>query len=127
MTTAYAVFAHQGKGVWPYAINRITTRDGEVLYERGGSGPGRVASRARGRRDAGCHGLGGRLGHRQEGEAGDRPVYGKTGTSQNFRDAWFIGLTADLVTGVWVGNDNRAPHGQGDRRLAAGRHLARFH
>jgi membrane peptidoglycan carboxypeptidase len=39
----------------------------------------------------------------------DRPVYGKTGTSQNFRDAWFIGLTSDLVTGVWVGNDDNAP------------------
>jgi penicillin-binding protein 1A len=39
----------------------------------------------------------------------DRPVYGKTGTSQNFRDAWFIGLTGDMVTGVWVGNDNDAP------------------
>jgi penicillin-binding protein 1A len=39
----------------------------------------------------------------------DRPVYGKTGTSQNFRDAWFIGLTGDLVTGVWVGNDDNAP------------------
>jgi penicillin-binding protein 1A len=39
----------------------------------------------------------------------DRPVYGKTGTSQNFRDAWFIGLTRDVVTGVWVGNDDNAP------------------
>jgi membrane peptidoglycan carboxypeptidase len=39
----------------------------------------------------------------------DRPVYGKTGTSQNFRDAWFIGLTSDLVTGVWVGNDDNTP------------------
>jgi penicillin-binding protein 1A len=39
----------------------------------------------------------------------DSPVYGKTGTSQNFRDAWFIGLTSDLVTGVWVGNDDNAP------------------
>jgi len=39
----------------------------------------------------------------------DRPVYGKTGTSQNFRDAWFVGLASDLVTGVWVGNDDNAP------------------
>ncbi len=39
----------------------------------------------------------------------DRPVAGKTGTSQNFRDAWFIGLTAQLVTGVWVGNDDNKP------------------
>src|SRR5262249_38602471 len=39
----------------------------------------------------------------------DRPVYGKTGTSQNFRDAWFIGFTNDMVTGVWVGNDDNTP------------------
>jgi penicillin-binding protein 1A len=39
----------------------------------------------------------------------DRPAAGKTGTSQNFRDAWFIGLTAQLVTGVWVGNDDNKP------------------
>jgi penicillin-binding protein 1A len=39
----------------------------------------------------------------------DRPVAGKTGTSSDFRDAWFIGLTRDLVAGVWVGNDDGAP------------------
>jgi penicillin-binding protein 1A len=37
-----------------------------------------------------------------------RPQAGKTGTSQNFRDAWFLGFTADLVTGVWMGNDDGA-------------------
>jgi penicillin-binding protein 1A len=39
----------------------------------------------------------------------DRPAAGKTGTSQEFRDAWFVGFTAELVTGVWVGNDDAAP------------------
>jgi penicillin-binding protein 1A len=39
----------------------------------------------------------------------NRPQAGKTGTSQNFRDAWFVGFTADLVTGVWMGNDNARP------------------
>src|SRR5258707_7753436 len=34
---------------------------------------------------------------------------GKTGTSQDFRDAWFIGYTANLVTGVWLGNDDNSP------------------
>jgi penicillin-binding protein 1A len=38
-----------------------------------------------------------------------RETAGKTGTSQDFRDAWFVGYSADLVVGVWVGNDNRAP------------------
>ena len=40
---------------------------------------------------------------------GDRPVAGKTGTSQDFRDAWFVGYSADLVVGVWVGNDAYTP------------------
>ena len=38
-----------------------------------------------------------------------RPAAGKTGTSQDFRDAWFIGYTGDLVTGVWMGNDDSSP------------------
>src|SRR5262249_20617354 len=37
------------------------------------------------------------------------PVAGKTGTSQDFRDAWFIGFTSQLVTGVWLGNDDNTP------------------
>ena len=39
----------------------------------------------------------------------DRPAAGKTGTSQDFRDAWFIGFSADLITGIWMGNDNGKP------------------
>ena len=39
----------------------------------------------------------------------ERPTAGKTGTTQDYHDAWFVGFTADLVTGVWVGNDNAAP------------------
>ncbi|MBV9694423.1 MAG: hypothetical protein JO261_12050 [Alphaproteobacteria bacterium] len=39
----------------------------------------------------------------------DRPSAGKTGTSQDFRDAWFVGFTADLVCGVWIGNDDNTP------------------
>ena len=39
----------------------------------------------------------------------DRPAAGKTGTSQDYRDAWFIGFTADLVVGVWLGNDDGEP------------------
>jgi penicillin-binding protein 1A len=38
-----------------------------------------------------------------------RPAGGKTGTSQNYRDAWFVGYTANLVTGIWFGNDNGKP------------------
>jgi penicillin-binding protein 1A len=41
---------------------------------------------------------------------------GKTGTSQDFRDAWFIGYTSHLVTGVWLGNDDNSPTAKGHRR-----------
>lgn len=108
MTGAYATFANQGNGVWPFGIERITARDGTVLYERQGSGPGMVASAASVRKMLDV--MGATVDHGTARKAKlDRPVYGKTGTSQNFRDAWFIGLTSDLVTGVWVGNDDNAP------------------
>jgi len=42
----------------------------------------------------------------QRGDMGDRPVAAKTGTSQDWRDAWFVGYSADFVTGVWLGNDD---------------------
>ena len=48
-------------------------------------------------------------------------VAGKTGTSQRFRDAWFIGYSEDLVTGVWMGNDNGLPM----KRVTGGGHPAR--
>jgi penicillin-binding protein 1A len=43
------------------------------------------------------------------GRLDERPTAGKTGTTQDFRDAWFVGFTADLVCGVWIGNDNNTP------------------
>jgi len=108
MTGAYATFANQGNGVWPFGIERISARDGTVLYERQGSGPGRVASAASVRKMLDVMAATVEDGTARKAKI-DRPVYGKTGTSQNFRDAWFIGLTGDLVTGVWVGNDDNAP------------------
>jgi penicillin-binding protein 1A len=94
--------------VWPFGIERIAARDGTVLYERQGSGPGPVASAASVRKMLDVMAATVENGTARKAKI-DRPVYGKTGTSQNFRDAWFIGLTSDLVTGVWVGNDDNAP------------------
>jgi penicillin-binding protein 1A len=108
MTGAYATFANQGNGVWPFGIERISARDGTVLYERQGSGPGPVASGPAVRKMLDVMAATVEDGTAKRAKL-DRPVYGKTGTSQNFRDAWFIGLTGDMVTGVWVGNDNNAP------------------
>jgi penicillin-binding protein 1A len=108
MTGAYATFANRGQGVLPYGITRIATRQGQVLYQRQGSGLGAVASPAAVREmlDVLSATVDWGTGH---GAQIDRPAAGKTGTSQNYHDAWFIGLTSSLVTGVWVGNDDNKP------------------
>ena len=108
LTSVYAVIANGGIGVWPYGIDTIHDADGRLLYSRSGSGPGRVASRQH------TSALTGMLVDVVEHGTGraarlPRPAAGKTGTSQNYRDAWFVGFTADLVTGVWMGNDDGRP------------------
>jgi penicillin-binding protein 1A len=108
MTAAYATFANRGQGVLPYGITRIQTRDGKILYEREGSGLGTVASPIAVREMLDVMTATVDWGTGKHAQI-DRPAAGKTGTSQNFRDAWFIGLTAQLVTGVWVGNDDNKP------------------
>ena len=108
MTGAYAAFDNRGNGVWPYGIAQILDSQGNVLYKRDGSGPRQVV---------GAHAASEMLDMMQAvvlsgtGRAAvlDRPVAGKTGTSQDYRDAWFIGFTAELTTGVWVGNDDNTP------------------
>ncbi len=109
LTNAYVPFANGGFGVIPHAVLEIKSRDGEVLYQRKGGGAGQVmASRDVGNMNdmlsetmRSGTGRGARLAQRESA--------GKSGTSQSFRDAWFVGYTADLVTGVWVGNDDSSP------------------
>ena len=107
MTAVYGSFANGGFGVWPYGIEEVLDGEGRVLFRRQGSGPGRVIKESL----AGA--MNAMLAHALEKGTGklaafNRPVAGKTGTSQNFRDAWFIGYSADLIAGVWMGNDNQA-------------------
>jgi penicillin-binding protein 1A len=108
MTAAYATFANKGQGVLPYGITKIQTRSGKLLYQREGSGLGAVASPVAVREMLDVMTATVDWGTGKHAQI-DRPAAGKTGTSQNFRDAWFIGLTAQLVTGVWVGNDDNKP------------------
>jgi len=108
MTGAYATFANKGQGVLPYGITRIATRDGQVLYQRQGSGLGTVASPTAVREMVDVMSATVDWGT-GKGAQIDRPAAGKTGTSQNYHDAWFIGITGQLVTGVWVGNDDNSP------------------
>ena len=108
LVAAYAPFANGGLGVWPYGIVEITDTGGRTLYRRAGSGPGRVASPAQ---VVAMNDMLSAVIASGTGRAADigRPAAGKTGTSQSFRDAWFVGYTADLVTGVWMGNDDGQP------------------
>ena len=108
LTGAYAAFANGGSGVLPHAVEKVTDDGGTVLYERMGGGPGEVA----------LPWLVAELDSMMVDVIGygtgkaaklDRPAAGKTGTSQDFRNAWFIGFTADFVTGVWFGNDDNSP------------------
>ncbi|MBF0252123.1 MAG: PBP1A family penicillin-binding protein, partial [Alphaproteobacteria bacterium] len=110
LTAAYGAFATGGDGVWPYAITEIQDAAGKPLYVRSGGGPGRVIP-------AGHAGainamLSAVIDHPDgTGRAAklDRPAAGKTGTSQDHRDALFVGYTPDLIAGVWMGNDNGTP------------------
>ena len=109
MTSAFAPFANGGRAVLPHVITRIIARDGRIVYERKGDGMGYVInSSSLGAmnlmmRDVVVEGT----GRRAQIEGQD--IAGKTGTSQDYRDAWFIGYSSYLVCGVWVGNDDNSP------------------
>lgn len=105
---AYAPFANGGRAAEPHAILEIRDTQGRVLYRRSGSSaPAVIAAGPL----AAMNTLLAATIARGTGRAAqlDRPAGGKTGTSQDHRDAWFVGFTAELVLGVWVGNDDAAP------------------
>jgi penicillin-binding protein 1A len=109
MTTAFTPFANGGRAVEPYIVNRILSRDGTVLYTRGGDGLGQVI----GDRELGDMNAMMRqvilTGTGTKARFDGQDMGGKTGTSQDYRDAWFVGYTPYLVTGVWMGNDDNTP------------------
>jgi penicillin-binding protein 1A len=108
MTAGYATFAAGGRRAAPHSVLEIRRPNGEVIYARARNAPrpqqvvpestiadlnhmmSQVVSNGTGRR----------------AQLGFTPQAGKTGTTQNHRDAWYVGYTAHLVTGVWFGNDD---------------------
>ena len=110
LTSAYGVFANGGFGIWPYAINEIKNSDGQAIYIRSGSGIGRMVKpeHVKQMRSMLERVIAGKKGTGKKARLGYLAA-GKTGTSQGYRDAWFIGFTPNLITGVWVGNDDSSP------------------
>jgi penicillin-binding protein 1A len=105
LTVAYAAVANGGVVIWPHGIARIMDRDGKVLYERmTNMSPRKVLS------SFAVKSMDGLLkAVIKEGtgvKAGLVNAAGKTGTSQGFRDAWFIGYRNGLTLGIWLGNDD---------------------
>ena len=128
MVSAYSTFANQGVYIKPVMVNRIEDKNGTVLYQNvpetrdvlskeaayvtvnllegvtmGGSGIRLRGTWAKGRTD---------YERAVTGYPYDfkNPIAGKTGTTQNQSDGWFMGMVPDLVTGVWVGAEDRAVH-----------------
>ncbi len=119
LTGAYAIVANGGYRVWPHGINEIRDRDGALLYKRRSDGAGRVI--AAGHVEA-LNDMLAAVVSWGTGRAArlDRIAAGKTGTSQGYRDAWFVGYTPDLIAGVWFGNDDaRSMDGMTGGSLAA--------
>ncbi len=109
MTTAYTTIANGGLKVFPYAITEIQDAEGELYYKRRRNKrhqrvvePEHIAMLTQIMRSVVQNGTG-------RGANPGFPVAGKTGTSQEYRDAWFIGFSDELIVAVWVGNDDNSP------------------
>lgn len=108
LTTAYASIANGGYAVWPYAIEEIYNRDGFQLYQRESTDKTQILD------PVAVLELTQMLEKVVQSGTGHRAqingfAAGKTGTSQDNRDAWFVGFTDDLVGAVWLGNDDNSP------------------
>ncbi len=109
LVKSYGVFANGGKAIEPYGIVEVRSGGGQLLYRRS---PLMAAETLMTSRETNA--MTNMLQRVIEAGSGkiallDRPAAGKTGTSQDSRDAWFAGFTADMVVGVWLGNDDNSP------------------
>jgi penicillin-binding protein 1A len=109
LTSAYAAFMNGGYKATPHVVTKVTTASGKVLYQANFGNPPRVLNpdvvTNMNAMMAGVIGFG-------TGKAARIPGWqaaGKTGTTQSFRDALFVGFTSHLTTGVWFGNDDGKP------------------
>ena len=106
---AYVPFANGGQGITPHVVLKIRTAAGKILYAHSPDQLGQVIEP---RNVAMMNTMMQETlisGTAHKAELPGWMAAGKTGTSQDFRDAWFIGYTSKLVTGVWLGNDDNSP------------------
>jgi penicillin-binding protein 1A len=109
LTGAYAPFANGGDAITAHVVERVRTHAGKVLFARAPQNLGRIVEP---RHVAMMNAMMREtllIGTAQKAQLPGWQAAGKTGTSQDFRDAWFIGYTGHLVTGVWLGNDDSSP------------------
>lgn len=107
MTRAYGAFANGGYKVEPYAVQRVETSRGQVVYE---APKAKIAKVMDANTAATLTAMLKTVIKSGTGTAANigKPAAGKTGTTDDYRDACFIGYTPDVVTGVWVGNDDNS-------------------
>ena len=108
MATAYSAIANGGYATWPHTIKEIYTKDGYQLYQRESDAENRILDKQA------VKDLTKMLEKVIRGGTGKRArisgfAAGKTGTTQDYRDAWFVGFTDKYVIAVWVGNDDNSP------------------
>jgi penicillin-binding protein 1A len=118
MASAYSAFANQGVRLEPYSVVTIADREGNVLDEH------RPEPHEALRADTAFVMTNLLRGVVQHGTANaaaalDWPLAGKTGTMDEYTDAWFIGFDPDITVGVWVGYDEKKPLGSGETGAAA--------
>ena len=109
LTTAYATFASGGVRVYPYFVTEVDDSGGHVLFQRKPPSENRVVA-SHVDRDM-VRMMNGVMidGTGRAAAIPGHEAAGKTGTTQDYHDAWFVGYTTDYVAGVWVGNDNSSP------------------
>jgi len=108
LTGAFMVFANEGVRRPPYIIESITDSTGRTLFQRRPRNPERVYSREFARQMTSMMFDVIDTGTAYAAKFGNRELAGKTGTSQDYRDAWFVGYSAQITTGVWMGNDDNS-------------------
>ncbi|MBO9557386.1 MAG: PBP1A family penicillin-binding protein [Caulobacter sp.] len=109
LTSGFQVFQQGGTRIEPYVIESIATQGGEPIFNHTvPATPSSVYDISKASMMVKMMKKVVEVGTAKRAAFG-RPAAGKTGTSQNWRDAWFVGFTPDYVTGVWVGNDDDRP------------------